>query len=101
RNCGDQGMKGTYKTHPWRIGLFFTLGLVACATLSARLWHLHVQDADFLKSEGKARAVRTIQVNAFRGLITDRNGEPLAVSTPVQSIWVNPKEVDLTHPGWQ
>lgn len=94
-------MKGTYKTYPWRVGLFFTLGLLACITLSARLWHLHVQEADFLKSQGKARAVRTIEVNAFRGLITDRNGEPLAVSTPVQSIWVNPKEVDLTHGGWQ
>lgn len=94
-------MKGTQKTYPWRVGLFFTVGLVACCTLSARLWHLHVEEADFLKSQGKARSVRTVAVNAFRGLITDRNGEPLAVSTPVQSIWVNPKEADLTDANWQ
>ena len=54
---------------------------------------LHITDRDFLQGQGDARTIRTVPLVANRGLITDRNGEPLAVSTPVQSIWVNPTEV--------
>ncbi|GIT23234.1 MAG: hypothetical protein CM1200mP40_29160 [Gammaproteobacteria bacterium] len=54
---------------------------------------LHITDRDFLQGRGDARTIRTVPLVANRGLITDRNGEPLAVSTPVQSIWVNPTEV--------
>ena len=53
----------------------------------------HITDRDFLQGQGDARTIRTVPLVANRGLITDRNGEPLAVSTPVQSIWVNPTEV--------
>lgn len=43
--------------------------------------------------------VRNEVINAHRGMIMDRNGVPLAVSTPVTSIWINPKEVfELAHP---
>ncbi|NKB34169.1 MAG: penicillin-binding protein 2 [Pseudomonadales bacterium] len=54
---------------------------------------LHVTDRDFLQDQGDMRTIRTVPLVANRGLITDRNGEPLAVSTPVQSIWVNPSEI--------
>ena len=54
---------------------------------------LHITDRDFLQGQGDARTIRTVPLVANRGLITDRNGAPLAVSTPVQSIWVNPTEV--------
>jgi cell division protein FtsI/penicillin-binding protein 2 len=56
-------------------------------------------DKDFLRKQGDARMVRSEVINAHRGMIMDRNGIPLAVSTPVTSIWINPKEVfELAHP---
>ena len=45
---------------------------------------------EFLQDQGAMRAVRTAEIPAFRGVITDRRGEPLAVSTPVISIWADP-----------
>jgi cell division protein FtsI (penicillin-binding protein 3) len=56
-------------------------------------------DKEFLRKQGDARMVRSEVINAHRGMIMDRNGIPLAVSTPVTSIWINPKEVfELAHP---
>jgi cell division protein FtsI (penicillin-binding protein 3) len=54
---------------------------------------LHITERDFLQGQGDARTIRNVPLAANRGLITDRNGEPLAVSTPVQSIWINPGEM--------
>ena len=54
---------------------------------------LHITERDFLQDQGDARTIRTVPLVANRGLITDRNGEPLAVSTPVQSIWVDPRKI--------
>jgi cell division protein FtsI (penicillin-binding protein 3) len=47
--------------------------------------------ADFLQTQGDARSIRSEPIPAYRGLITDRNGEPLAVSTPVTELSVNPQ----------
>ena len=49
--------------------------------------------AEFLQTQGDARAIRTETIPGHRGLITDRNGEPLAVSTPVTTLIANPKRV--------
>ena len=68
--------------------MFF--GLVA-ATLVARAVYLQVLDKDFLNQQADTRHLRTERISAHRGTITDRNGEPLAISTPVDSIWVNPE----------
>ncbi|HWV14091.1 MAG TPA: penicillin-binding transpeptidase domain-containing protein [Cellvibrio sp.] len=46
---------------------------------------------EFLQVQGEARTLRTETIPAYRGVITDRNGEPLAVSTPVATLWANPK----------
>jgi len=54
---------------------------------------LHYMERDFLQGQGDARTIRNVSLVANRGLITDRNGEPLAVSAPVKSIWVNPSEI--------
>jgi cell division protein FtsI (penicillin-binding protein 3) len=48
---------------------------------------------DFLQHQGDSRAIRNITIPAYRGLITDRNGEPLAISTPVTAIVANPKDI--------
>jgi cell division protein FtsI (penicillin-binding protein 3) len=66
-------------------------GLVAIS-LVARAVHLQVLDKDFLNEQADTRHLRTEKISAHRGTITDRNGEPLAISTPVDSIWVNPAQ---------
>jgi cell division protein FtsI (penicillin-binding protein 3) len=58
---------------------------------------LHIVDRDFLQGQGDIRTIRTVPLVANRGLILDRNGEPLAVSSPVKSIWVNPQEIGAQH----
>jgi len=60
--------------------------------MAGRASWLCVVNKKFLRAQGDARAVRIEPVMAHRGMILDRNGEPLAVSTPVMSIWVNPQE---------
>ena len=49
--------------------------------------------AEFLKRQGDLRAVRSAEIPAYRGLITDRRGSPLAVSTPVVTLWANPQQL--------
>ncbi|MFN5745186.1 MAG: peptidoglycan D,D-transpeptidase FtsI family protein [Methylococcaceae bacterium] len=79
----DYGMR-------WRV-LLGTL-LASLTILIGRAVDLQVMDRQFLKHQGDLRHVGIMPVTAYRGRITDRNGELLAVSTPVKSIWVNPKE---------
>jgi len=62
--------------------------------LSWRLVDLQVVEQGFLKRQGDMRSVRLVSTSAYRGMITDRNGEPLAISTPVHSVWLNPKQFD-------
>ncbi len=71
--------------------LLMTMGLLV------RMVQLTVFNRAFLQKQGNMRMLRTVTVPAYRGMITDRNGEPLAVSTPVKSVWMNPKEIDLTE----
>ena len=74
--------------------LIFMLCSVA---LIARAVNLQVMETDFLQGQGKARYLREVTIASTRGVITDRNGEPLAVSTPVDSVWVDPGEL-LEYP---
>ncbi len=77
----------------WRLNLVL-LGLVTCVgAIAWKVSALQIVERDFLQGQGDARTIRTVPLVANRGLITDRNGEPLAVSTPVKSIWVNPGEL--------
>jgi cell division protein FtsI (penicillin-binding protein 3) len=70
------------------------LGLAA-AGLVYRAVDLQLVDNAFLQGQGNQRFMRVAEIAAHRGTVTDRHGEPLAVSTPVDSIWVNPKELAL------
>ena len=72
------------------VGVFFVL---AASSLVARAVHLQVFNKEFLNHEADTRHLRTEKISAHRGTITDRNGEPLAISTPVDSIWANPGEL--------
>ncbi|WP_343231808.1 penicillin-binding protein 2 [Thermomonas sp.] len=69
---------------------FLALGSMA---LLARALDLQVINHAFYQQQGDARFLREIPIVASRGMITDRNGEPLAISSPVESVWANPKEL--------
>lgn len=74
------------------------VGLALCSVaLVGRAAWVQLVDADFYQRQGEARFLREIPIPTSRGMITDRNGEPVAVSTPVESIWANPQEL-LRYP---
>jgi cell division protein FtsI (penicillin-binding protein 3) len=81
----------------WRINLVLLAMFLCVLAISWKVSALHILERDFLQDQGDARTIRTVPLVANRGLITDRNGEPLAVSTPVKSIWVNPGEISEQH----
>ncbi len=90
RNSFDA--RGSFR---WRA--YVLIGVLVCSA-TALVWravNLQLVDHTFLAKEGDARFSRVAEISAHRGTITDRYGEPLAVSTPVDSIWVNPKELAL------
>ena len=71
---------------------FVMVGFLAVAlVLIGHAVNLQLTKRDFLQSHGDARSLRVIKTEAHRGMITDRNGEPMAISTPVNSVWANPK----------
>lgn len=67
---------------------FIALGLT-CAIL-LRLVYINTFSSKFLADQLNTRVMRTISLSAMRGTITDRNGHPLAVSTPVEAVWADP-----------
>jgi len=77
----------------WRLYLVLFVMFLCVVAIGWKVSALHIIDRDFLQSQGDARTIRTVPLVANRGVITDRNGEPLAVSSPVKSIWVNPQEI--------
>ena len=81
---------------PWRSRLLFVLLLLGLCGLVARAVYLQGIHNDFLQQKGDARYGRVVDINAHRGMITDRYGEPLAISTPVESVWVSPQDVEAT-----
>jgi cell division protein FtsI (penicillin-binding protein 3) len=74
----------------WFVGGLLALGGVA---LLARAVYLQVIDQDFLARQGDARILREVKLSANRGMVLDRNGEPLAVSTPVDTVWADPRKL--------
>ncbi|WP_375138177.1 peptidoglycan D,D-transpeptidase FtsI family protein [Stutzerimonas azotifigens] len=86
--------------YPWRFRLVLLLLALMIGAIVWRIVELQVFDQSFLKGQGDARSVRHIPIPAHRGLITDRNGEPLAVSTPVTTLWANPKELQSVRARW-
>ena len=80
-------------TQQWRLYLVLFVMFLCVVAIGWKVSALHIIERDFLQSQGDARTIRTVPLVANRGVITDRNGEPLAVSSPVKSIWVNPQEI--------
>ncbi|OGS98503.1 MAG: cell division protein [Gallionellales bacterium RIFCSPLOWO2_12_FULL_59_22] len=78
----------------WRATALFMLLLLGLLGLLGRGVYLQGIHDGFLQEKGNARYSRVIEVGAHRGMLTDRNGIPLAVSTPVESAWASPDEVE-------
>ena len=78
----------------WRYGSVLGVFLLVILALGWRLVDLHVVDNDFLRKQGDVRTIRVESIDAHRGVVSDRYGEPLAVSTPVQTLWANPSEME-------
>ncbi|MFT7234608.1 MAG: cell division protein FtsI (penicillin-binding protein 3) [Methylophagaceae bacterium] len=80
--------------HPvaaWRINVLRIIFVTLVVGLGWRLADIQVIHPEFLRDQGDARHVRQVPIAAHRGMILDRHGEPLAISTPVHSVWVNPQ----------
>jgi cell division protein FtsI (penicillin-binding protein 3) len=77
---------------PWRVRLVIALAAIAVGVLAGRAVYLQGWNRDFLQAKGESRYSRTLEIPAVRGRIFDRNGEALAVSTPVKSIWAIPED---------
>jgi cell division protein FtsI (penicillin-binding protein 3) len=89
---GDrQGQAGGRR---WRAGVVLGLVVLGAVGLAARAVELQLVDHGFLSRQGDDRSLRVVKIAAHRGAITDRYGEPLAMSTPVDSIWINPQELN-------
>ncbi|MCQ4309610.1 penicillin-binding transpeptidase domain-containing protein [Pseudomonas stutzeri] len=86
--------------YPWRFRIVLALLALMVGALAWRIVDLQVIDQGFLQNQGDARSVRHIPIPAHRGLITDRHGEPLAVSTPVTTLWGNPRELQAAQARW-
>ena len=82
--------------HPARLLTVLSSLAVFALFLSWRAFDLQVLDNDFLQKQGDARSLRVLKTAAHRGMISDRYNEPLAISTPVDSVWANPKDVTTT-----
>jgi len=87
RRADDSGQRA------WRHWVVVCALALGGASLVARAVYLQVIDQEFLEKQGDARHLRTAKLSANRGMILDRNGDPLAVSTPVDTVWADPRKL--------
>ncbi len=80
----------------WRSRMMALLFMGCFAALIGRAFYLQVLNNDFLQEKGESRYRRDLQISASRGRIADRNGDVLAISTPMKSVWAVPSEARLT-----
>lgn len=86
-----------YPLHNWR---FYFLGgvlVLGFAGLGVRAGYLQLVEHSFLQKESAARALRDAPIASYRGSILDRNGQELAVSLEVASVFLDPKEIIEKH----
>ena len=79
----------------WRHHAVLCLFFAGCAALAARAVYLALLDKDFLQDKGDAYSVREVVIPSRRGVITDRLDEPLAISTPVVAVYIDPSQKKL------
>jgi cell division protein FtsI (penicillin-binding protein 3) len=84
----------------FRRAAVLTVVLAGFIALGARAVYLQVLSAEFLQGQGNARHSRVVKDNSHRGMILDRHGSPLAVSTPVDSVWAHPETLSQEKSNW-
>ena len=84
------------KLPAWRSRLLLAGLLLWFVALAARAFYLQGLNNDFLRKKGESRYSRVIEISATRGMIVDRNNEPLAISTPVESVAASPADIEIT-----
>jgi cell division protein FtsI (penicillin-binding protein 3) len=84
------------KLEGWRSRLLLVLLCLVFICLAARAAYLQGVDHNFLQRKGEARYGRVIDLPANRGIVYDRNGEALAISTPMESVWASPPDANLS-----
>jgi len=89
--------QGLVRLPVWRARFVLAALAAAFAVLAARSLYLQAMRTDFLQEKGDERYSRVLEVPATRGRILDRNGDALAVSTPVKSVWAIPGDVELSR----
>ncbi len=95
-NVGVNSARLNLRLDGWRSRLLL-IALVSCfAGLVGRAAWLQGFHAGFLQQKGEERYSRVIEMPASRGIIRDRNGQPLAISTPSESIWASREDVTLS-----
>lgn len=93
-------MRDNQMTFAARHWVILTMIMLAFVALGVRAVDLQINRQAFLKRQGDMRHLRVVRSPAHRGMITDRNGEPLAISTPVVSLWANPRELAAVTEQW-
>jgi cell division protein FtsI (penicillin-binding protein 3) len=91
-NAAKNHSLDTPSGYPFRRWFVLAVMMLGVMTLLGRALYLQLHEREFLLGEGDARHQRVMPIPAHRGMIVDRNGEPLAISTPVDSVWANPQE---------
>jgi len=94
----DEQLVQIHAARSWRLWLVGSLLVLVAGGILFKMVSLYTSEQAFLQQQGDARSLRTRLTPAHRGLITDRHGEPLAVSAPVATIWADPKETDFQNP---
>ncbi len=91
--------KNTKPHYQFRRAVVLSVFALIILALLGRALDMQVINQPFFQQQGDARHLRVVPISAHRGDIYDRNGEPLAISTPVDSVWANPKELkdNLQH----
>ena len=77
----------------WRFNLVIAFVFLAFAALVSRVAYIQIIEPDNLIRQGDLRSVRVKEIPSARGIISDRNDEPLAVSVPVEAVWADPKTI--------
>ncbi|MDH2431629.1 penicillin-binding transpeptidase domain-containing protein [Pokkaliibacter sp. MBI-7] len=85
---------------PWRVRIVLGMLGALALILLGQLINLQVVHQNFLNTQGDARALRKEVIPAHRGMIVDRNGEPLAISAPVETLWAEPQILSEYPDRW-
>lgn len=79
----------------WRSRLLAVLIFFCFSALLGRSFYLQIINTDFLQEKGESRYRRDLEISASRGRVSDRNGDVLAISTPMKSVWAIPADAKL------